>query len=56
MSSTFRFSTNPGETLTGTLCNEGSSLLVSVYVFNQSTTLFRCLRVTSNHNACQRLF
>jgi hypothetical protein len=53
----FRFSTSVGDTLSGTLCDLGSQMTITVHRFNDTNaTLFRCWRETGNHNACQRLF
>jgi hypothetical protein len=58
MVSAFRFGTAVGDTLSATLCNEGSTMLVTVVdaFSGGSSTQFRCTRATSNHNVCQRLF
>jgi hypothetical protein len=53
----FRFSTSVGDTLSGTLCDLGSQMTITVHRFNDTNaTLFRCWRETGNHNICQRLF
>ncbi len=56
VSQSFRFSTTIGQTLTGTLCSEGSTLLVTVNDGSSPMTLFRCHRRTANHNECQRFW
>jgi hypothetical protein len=53
MTSAWRYSTIAGESVTGTLCLEGSVSLVSVHD-GATTTLFRCWRRTGNHNVCQQ--
>jgi hypothetical protein len=53
-SDNFKFSTTVGDSLSGTLCNEGSTLLVTVHTGTQ-VGYFRCWRRTSNHNVCQRI-
>jgi len=57
MNNSFKFSISTGDTLTGTLCLEGSTAFVTVYdVYARQSTLFRCWRSAGNANACQRQF
>ncbi len=54
---TFRFSTLPGETLTGTLCAQGSTAVVTVNdAVSQQMTSYTCQRYTGNAIACTRIF
>lgn len=53
------FSITLGDTVQGTFCGEGSVILVSVFdegTFPQRMTQFRCQRLASNSNLCQRVF
>jgi hypothetical protein len=55
----FRFSTVVGETLSGTLCNEGSPAWVTINRENDNplkAAVFRCWRYSGNANACQKMF
>jgi hypothetical protein len=57
MTSIQRFATTAGDTLTGNFCEEGSTILVTVWDrVVTSPTQFRCSRFTGNANACQRVF
>jgi hypothetical protein len=57
MEEAYRFSITQGDVLSGTLCNEGSTLFVTASTLNDThATLLRCWRVTGNANACQKLF
>ncbi len=52
-----RYSTNVGETLTGTFCGEGSTMDITVAVNGGGPdTLLRCWRWAGNAIACQRFF
>jgi hypothetical protein len=52
----FRYSFNVDETLSATLCNEGSTMFIQVYDSSANATAwFRCWRFAGNANACQRI-
>jgi hypothetical protein len=58
MSQAFRYSFNVGETLSGTFCNEGSTIFVNVFADSPAPGAafhFQCTRFTSNANICQRI-
>jgi Collagen triple helix repeat (20 copies) len=53
----FRFSTTAGDTLTGTLCSEGSVAIVTVDdAVTQQMTSYNCQRFAANAIACTRIF
>jgi hypothetical protein len=53
MKQVFRYTGSAGGSITGTFCAEGSTVLVTVYNFNDPV-FFRCTRSTGNSNFCQR--
>jgi hypothetical protein len=57
MVSSHRFSLATGDTLAGTLCSEGSTMLVTVYrLGGEIADQFRCMRLAGNANVCQKVF
>ena len=60
MAETYRHTFSAGDTLSITLCTEGSLVLVNVMdesrQFTQPVTQFRCWRHAGNSNFCQRVF
>lgn len=57
MAAAFRFSSAVGDTLQGTFCNEGSTMIITVGVSSStSSNVLHCWRRTSNAVACQRIF
>ena len=57
LATNFRFSTGIGETLSGTLCNEGSPMWVTASSSGDTKAdIFRCWRYSGNANACQKMF
>jgi hypothetical protein len=58
MATTFRYSDSLGDTLTGTLCLEGSPLILTAWETGSQTpmTIIHCMRWSGNALSCQRIF
>ena len=57
MAETYRYSTITGETLSGTLCAEGSDMFVTIWNSSQTNaTLIRCWKYAGNAIGCQRVY